>query len=713
MSDKDLDQKSLFRDMPSENRFRARRLTLIYWIAGISSLVWLIMRSGSKPRRLAYPCQQVAATNSLGFLGYLAALLGSAKLLRRVREVFSPGRLLLFVFGLLTAVTLLGGIRSISDLSADSPTLPVWTSPTAISDVFVVSNVPEPLYSLDGGAVPGGVDPDDALHDEGIDALVGLMESEGDYFYKTTAHADGLFASDDVVVIKVNNQWDGRNGTNTDVVKGIIYRLVQHPEGFTGAVIIAENTQNHNDDWYNELSGNNSQFQDQSYLEVVQAFAGEGYPVCLSDWKAFRDSIVDDFDAGDNNDGYVLEDADDSPEEQEHLRLSYPKFQANCSGTSLSISMKQGLWDGSSFDNEHLKMINVPVLKRHNAAWATISMKNYLGFITTFDPGMRWVSPGFIHCWLMGAMDNNDSCTPYTETYGLVGRQFARIRRADLNIVDAIWVNPRDNASYHGEARRQDVILASRDPFAVDYYSSDYLLYPLVVQFGNTAEPEQVRASYHGGWFRNGLLYNVARLRAEGITDTINIDDSMTQPEEEAQFNVFLFDHNGTPSPTETPITHTPTPTQTLSPTPTSTSTQIPSPTPTNTPSPTPTSPPINVEINGPHVCKLDTFCEFEAVIDPGRTQEEISFSWSPEPTTGQGSDIVEYIWDSVGLSLIQVIVQDADGNEGYDTHQVLIFQNAIYLPVILQDAPSLPRSALFGDDAQIDVTPSIRETLP
>ena len=36
----------------------------------IASLVWLIWRSGSQPRRLAYPCQQAAAAN----LGVLAVL---------------------------------------------------------------------------------------------------------------------------------------------------------------------------------------------------------------------------------------------------------------------------------------------------------------------------------------------------------------------------------------------------------------------------------------------------------------------------------------------------------------------------------------------------------------------------------------------------------------------------------------------------------------
>lgn len=524
---------------------------LTYWVLGIGSLIWLLLRSGTKPRRLVYPCQRVSAANSIGFLAYLGALLGSATLLRRLKAAFSPAWLALFVVGLLLTVFLQGSTTApVVPILAESPDLPGWTSPTAVSNVFVVTNVPEPAYSLDGGDIPGGVSPDEALHDDGVDALVNLMEAHSDYFYETAEHPDGLFAADDVIVIKVNNQWEERNGTNTDVVKGVIYRLVSHPLGFSGAVIIAENSQTHNADWYDE-DNTNSQFQDQSYQEVADAFAGEGYHVCTYDWRSIRENFVDDYDVGNNSDGYVLMDADDSPEEQGHRRLSYPKFQVNCRGMSLQISMKQGLWDGSFFDNTRLKMINMPVLKRHNCAWATIAVKNYLGFITTHDGIGRWSDVSEMHCWLLGPSANGYSCTDYSRDYGLVGRQMARIRRADLDIVDAIWANPSNNLG--GNNQRQDVLLASRDPFAVDYYASDYILYPLIQQFSSTPEPEQAMASTHGGWFRNIQLRNVARLRAEGITDTINMDDSMTRNEELAQFNVYVADANEpTPQPTPT-----------------------------------------------------------------------------------------------------------------------------------------------------------------
>ena len=48
----------------------------------VASLIWLIWRSGSQPRRLAYPCQQAAAAN----LGVLAVLFVPGLARRRKRR---------------------------------------------------------------------------------------------------------------------------------------------------------------------------------------------------------------------------------------------------------------------------------------------------------------------------------------------------------------------------------------------------------------------------------------------------------------------------------------------------------------------------------------------------------------------------------------------------------------------------------------------------
>jgi hypothetical protein len=49
-------------------RFRKIILANVY-ILGIASLVWLLVRSGRKPSRLAYPCQKAAMANTTLLFG--------------------------------------------------------------------------------------------------------------------------------------------------------------------------------------------------------------------------------------------------------------------------------------------------------------------------------------------------------------------------------------------------------------------------------------------------------------------------------------------------------------------------------------------------------------------------------------------------------------------------------------------------------------------
>jgi len=53
---------------------------------------------------------------------------------------------------------------------------------------------------------------------------------------------------------------------------------------------------------------------------------------------------------------------------------------------------------------------------------------------------------------------------------------------------------------------------------------------------------KRANAAYHNSRFRNFLLCNENRLRLEGVTDIIDLDDSYTQVQEEAQFNAYVTD---------------------------------------------------------------------------------------------------------------------------------------------------------------------------
>jgi hypothetical protein len=54
--------------------------------------------------------------------------------------------------------------------------------------------------------------------------------------------AFGLIAADDVVLIKVNAQWKHRGCTNSDLIRGLIQRILDHPDGFSGSTTTAGTT---------------------------------------------------------------------------------------------------------------------------------------------------------------------------------------------------------------------------------------------------------------------------------------------------------------------------------------------------------------------------------------------------------------------------------------------------------------------------------------
>ncbi len=72
------------------------------------------------------------------------------------------------------------------------------------------------------------------------------MGEQGLKFYRskkesTLSGEQGLISSDDIVLIKVNAQWKYRGCTNTDLVRGLVQRILDHPDKFTGEVVIFEN----------------------------------------------------------------------------------------------------------------------------------------------------------------------------------------------------------------------------------------------------------------------------------------------------------------------------------------------------------------------------------------------------------------------------------------------------------------------------------------
>ena len=415
-------------------------------LAGVFALAWLILRSGPKPSRLAYPCQQAAlSAATLAFGVPVVSTLIAAR--RHIAEGMRRPVGVAVVAGAVLASLVVSGVLFRADASLQPVLSP---SATYRAELFHVENCPtEPA----GDRFPG------------LEELVKLMGRGGLKFHRATspspiAGPDGILGADDVVLIKINYQWPQRGGTNTDLLRGLIRLIVDHPDGFTGEVVVCENAQFAGVDGF-DRSDNNAQDTGLSPRDVVDHFSALGHAVSLSDWTAFRYQSAGEYATGDITNGYVVYDYDASL----NGRVSYPKFQT-AQGTF--VSLRDGVWDPSAeaYDRDRLRVINLPVLKSHHSTYGvTACVKNFMGLVTS---ALRTNSHSAIR-------------------YGLLGAVMGEIRPPDLNILDCIWVNANPytgpSTSYQGATRR-DELVASTDPVAADLWATTNILIPAFLDNG-------------------------------------------------------------------------------------------------------------------------------------------------------------------------------------------------------------------------------------
>ncbi|MHA1864433.1 MAG: DUF362 domain-containing protein [Candidatus Thorarchaeota archaeon] len=428
------------------------------WAFGLvaaASAVWILLRTGSKPSRISYPCQQVAVTN-IGI--FKTALLVMVPSLAIIRSTLSP----LKPVGVL-AVLLVGSAFITSDSAmqalgfslaqdySDIDRVPlelqgnVALATEHTSDVFLLQNA----TGTEGDIGPA------------FTALLDMMETEGLDFYNTSSESSGLIERDDVVLLKVNGQWSYRGGTNTDLVKAVIEAIIDHPDGFIGEIVIADNGQGlGNLDWVYANAYNTSQAME----DVARLF--QDYEISTILWDDYRSDTVDDYDMGDFSEGYVRSSSWDADTE---IFASYPKFMTD---TGLYVSFKNGIWDNSTgFDSDRLKVINMPVLKSHFRYGVTGSIKNYMGVPQGYV--VPSVDPGIPH-------------EHFSIALGGMGTLMIETRMPILNILDMIWVNahPLESSTSRGPWSRYssasftDIIGVSQDPIALDYWASKFVLCP-------------------------------------------------------------------------------------------------------------------------------------------------------------------------------------------------------------------------------------------
>lgn len=468
----------------------AKKRGVAFTLFSACCILWVLIRSGRKPSRLAYPCQQAALMNSAWLIP--AAGIGLTRLIRSKKlrlAVEIPLVLSLAVFAgigfggdSLTSARIetAAGIEQMRERAALlAPKTWAGEGADGAHDVFVVSNVPVPQGS--------------ATHD-GVQGLLHLLAGGGVHLYKSNtadsfyAAPDGIIASNDVVLLKVNAAFSERGMTNTDVVRGMIAAILNHPDGFTGEVVIVENCEGGPD--FNQQY-NNAENVYQSFNAVVASFNDPGR-VSTSSWWSIRDSLVEEYSTGDFRQGYVML----------GNNIAYPKFST---GRGTCISLKHGIFDGSRYDKSRLKYINMPVLKSHKTTGITGCLKLFMGV-----PNLSRLPD--VH---------NDLVY-----YGYMGRLMNEIIYPDLNIMDATWTSPHHpqgpDAPY-SLGVRTNMLLGGVDPVAVDYYAAKYVVFPISGYGRHDPDTPYTEGTnpYHDGTQSIGFPYNALRVMLNATSNVL------------------------------------------------------------------------------------------------------------------------------------------------------------------------------------------------
>ena len=464
------------------------------------SLVWFLFRTGLKPSRASYPCQRAAMANGYFWLAtYVFSFIpihreeiGS---IRRKKFVAMVLVLMIIVAGVLWSL----GLSKAPEKNVEVTLTGRLTAYRSASDIFVVRNT--------------------SGNDGGISELINLMGNEGLLFYKSSKASKnrgptGLIASDDVIIVKVNSQWDERGGTNTDLLKALLESITNHPDGFTGEIIVADNGQAQfgssgaggSLNW----SRSNAEDHSQSVQKVVDAFSGS-YKVSTYLWDTITGKRVYEYDRNDMEDGYVV---NSTINPRTGIMVSYPKFRTRF-GTY--VSFKLGVYDpqAHSYDGERLKVVNVPVFKSHSTYGVTACVKNYMGVLS--DKLTRE----------LGARSHD------TVGKGGIGTEMVETRFPILNILDAIWVNAVPRAgprTSYNTATGVNVIAASIDPVALDYWAAKHILVQVARSKGHSETAPIDPDNTDPGSFGNWLRLSMQEIKMRGYRTTTN----------EAEMNIYV-----------------------------------------------------------------------------------------------------------------------------------------------------------------------------
>lgn len=307
----------------------------------------------------------------------------------------------------------------------------------------------------------------------GLDSLLDLLARNGLKFYRSErpnlwGGPKGIIEKNDVVLIKVNCQWKCRGATNTDVIRGLIHRILQHPDGFDGEVVIVENGQGVGAfDGYPRRGGSYSQWPEIDGGVCINAEEENILTVEYLVNELFKDFPVSAYLLDPIRKTFISKDDHQTNGYRKVSDVSYPCFTTKGGNR---VELKEGIWNGSTYI-DNLKLISVPVFKHHGGTGITGTLKHTYG--------------------ILSMADGYSSIRHYDQSGTQCGKMFVLVRSPNLNIIDCIWVSFDSLAGYPPETTcRVNKLVAGVDPVALDYYIGKHILYPLGGKYTADHDPD-------------------------------------------------------------------------------------------------------------------------------------------------------------------------------------------------------------------------------
>ncbi len=302
-----------------------------------------------------------------------------------------------------------------------------------------------------------------------------------------------LIDSEDIVIIKPNLQWWNQGAPNIAACEKLIDCIMNRKGGFSGEVIIGENTHRGKSPW--KTTGWAYKFSFNADLAGVDNYNGlcallkkrygRRFSVChwidvSSGGKRVynpQDGVGYVYCDGTNGVPLISMDNACEGELRRKVIMSYPIFITD---NNTIVDFKNGIWKNGSYTGQPTKFINLAALNHHSTyCGMTSGIKNYFGIADLSngaDPenGGKLIGDYYnFHAFAF----NEWSKGPAPGIMGAeIGMFIKTIRRAELNIITAEWIGLSSRTDL--PVAHTQIIMAGTDPVALDYHASKYVLFP-------------------------------------------------------------------------------------------------------------------------------------------------------------------------------------------------------------------------------------------